>query len=154
MLRGIEPGYESAQARLIMGECGGRLASFKISIEKQRSSPSSSTAPPLPVQLPASAGNNKRQDQLAKQRAENKYHCFVDDHLILKSGLIDKKKGLFARRRMFLLTEGPHLYYVDPVLMVRKGEVPFSPEMRTEAKNFRTFFIHTVMKFIFNGVIN
>ena len=41
-------------------------------------------------------------------------------------GLVDKKKGLVARRRMFLLTDGmedsdlgtqriPHLYYVDPV---------------------------------------
>lgn len=25
-----------------------------------------------------------------------------------------------------------------------KGEVPFSADMRTEAKNFRTFFVHTV----------
>ncbi len=68
----------------------------------------------------------------------------MEDHLILKWGLIDKKKGLFARRRMFLLTEGPRLFYVDPLSMDLKGEVPLSREIRTEAKNFRTFFVHTV----------
>ena len=34
-------------------------------------------------------------------------------------------QGLFARRRMFLLTEGPQLYYVDPVNMVLKGRIPW-----------------------------
>jgi hypothetical protein len=29
-------------------------------------------------------------------------------------GILDKKKGLWSRRRMFLLTEGPRLFYVDP----------------------------------------
>lgn len=53
-------------------------------------------------------------------------------------------QGLFARRRQLLLTEGPHLYYVDPVNKVLKGEIPWSPELRPEAKNFKTFFVHTV----------
>jgi len=34
-------------------------------------------------------------------------------------------QGLFARRRMFLLTEGPRLFYVDAANMVLKGEVPW-----------------------------
>lgn len=45
---------------------------------------------------------------------------------------------------MFLMTEGPHLYYVDPVNMVLKGEVPWSRSVRPEAKNFKVFFMHTV----------
>lgn len=53
-------------------------------------------------------------------------------------------QGLFARRRMLLLTTGPHLYYVDPATMVLKGEIPWSPELRPEPKNFKTFFVHTV----------
>ncbi|EEC15400.1 cAMP-dependent protein kinase catalytic subunit, putative, partial [Ixodes scapularis] len=53
-------------------------------------------------------------------------------------------QGLFARRRMLLLTTGPHLYYVDPAAMVLKGEIPWSPELRPEPKNFKTFFVHTV----------
>lgn len=55
-------------------------------------------------------------------------------------------QGLFARRRQLLLTEGPHLYYVDPVNRVLKGEIPWSSELRPEAKNFKTFFVHTVNK--------
>nr|AXS78241.1 3-phosphoinositide-dependent protein kinase 1 [Anisakis simplex] len=86
---------------------------------------------------------DERERKLNIQRQTHKYHRFVDDHLILKSGLLDKKKGLFARRRMFLLTEGPHIYYVDPVNMELKGKIPFSRRLRTEAKNFRTFFVHT-----------
>ncbi|KAF7630774.1 Protein kinase domain-containing protein [Meloidogyne graminicola] len=93
---------------------------------------------PTPEEL-----ERRRQCQLERQKREHKYHQFVQNNLILKCGLIDKKKGLFARRRMFLLTEGPHLFYVDPVSMHLKGEVPFSAQMRTEAKNFRTFFVHT-----------
>ncbi|VDO49281.1 unnamed protein product, partial [Haemonchus placei] len=84
-----------------------------------------------------------RQRKLEKQRQENPYHMFVQDNLIIRSGLIDKKKGLFSRRRMFLLTEGPHLFYVDPNSMELRGEVPWSPCMRTEAKNFRSFLVHT-----------
>ncbi|XP_076793344.1 3-phosphoinositide-dependent protein kinase 1 isoform X1 [Arvicanthis niloticus] len=70
-------------------------------------------------------------------------HQFVENNLILKMGPVDKRKGLFARRRQLLLTEGPHLYYVDPVNKVLKGEIPWSQELRPEAKNFKTFFVHT-----------
>uniref|UniRef100_A0A8C1MT06 3-phosphoinositide-dependent protein kinase 1 n=1 Tax=Cyprinus carpio TaxID=7962 RepID=A0A8C1MT06_CYPCA len=70
-------------------------------------------------------------------------HQFVENNLIYKMGPVDKRKGLFARRRQLLLTEGPHLYYVDPVNKVLKGEIPWSPELRPEAKNFKTFFVHT-----------
>lgn len=86
------------------------------------------------------------EERLKKQKETNKYHQFVENNLILKQGLIDKKKGFFPRRRMFLLTTGPHLYYVDPANMVLKGEVPFCKEMRTEAKNFRNFYVHVVSK--------
>ena len=93
------------------------------------------------LNLPAKELN----ELLEKQRETNKYHQFVENNLILKQGLIDKKKGFFPRRRMFLLTTGPHLYYVDPANMVLKGQVPFSKDMRTEAKNFRNFYVHVVM---------
>lgn len=73
----------------------------------------------------------------------DKWHNLVEENLILKQGLVDKRKGLFARRRMMLLTRGPHLYYVDPATMVLKGEIPWSAEIRTEPKNFKIFFVHT-----------
>lgn len=83
------------------------------------------------------------QQQLEKQKESSKWHNLVEGNLILKQGLVDKRKGLFARRRMLLLTLGPHLYYVDPVNMVLKGEIPWSPELRVEPKNFKIFFVHT-----------
>lgn len=44
-----------------------------------------------------------------------------------------------------MLTMGPHLYYADPVTMTLKGEIPWSPQLRVEPKNFRIFFVHTVI---------
>ncbi len=38
-------------------------------------------------------------------------HCYLFYAFL---GILDKKKGLWSRRRMFLLTEGPRLFYVDP----------------------------------------
>ncbi|RZF39603.1 hypothetical protein LSTR_LSTR001124 [Laodelphax striatellus] len=81
--------------------------------------------------------------RLKEQEATNQFHRFVDGNLILKQGLVDKRKGLFARRRMLLLTTGPHLYYVDPIGMVLKGEIPWSKELSVEGKNFKVFFVHT-----------
>lgn len=64
--------------------------------------------------------------------------------MILKKGFVNKRKGLFARKRMLLLTTGPRLIYIDPVAMIKKGEIPWSPELRAEYKNFKIFFVHTV----------
>lgn len=83
-------------------------------------------------------------EQRLEAQKSNPYNSFVEGNLILKQGLIDKKKGLFPRRRMFLLTLGPHLYYVDPVTMTLKGEIPWSKDLRPEAKTFKIFFVHTV----------
>lgn len=90
-----------------------------------------------------SISEEQHKEELERQAKENNYHSFVENHLILKQGLLDKKRGLFSRRRMFLLTEGPHLYYVDPVNMVLKGQIPWSRELRPEAKNFHHFYVHT-----------
>lgn len=85
----------------------------------------------------------ERKERLEEQARNNEYHRFTGGNLILKQGLIDKRKGLFARKRMFLLTEGPHLFYVDPYNKVLKGQIPWSKELRTEQKNFKIFFVHT-----------
>ena len=90
-------------------------------------------------------------ERLEKQRLQNIFHRFVENNLILKQGFVDKRKGLFARRRMLLLTTGPHLYYVDASNMVLKGQIPWSKDLKPEAKTFKTFFVHTVsiLYFIF-----
>ncbi|KAK9502612.1 hypothetical protein O3M35_011349 [Rhynocoris fuscipes] len=81
--------------------------------------------------------------KLEEQRRTSPYHHVVFGRLILKQGLLLKRTGLFTRKRMFFLTEGPHLYYADPDSMILKGEVPWSPSMTAEPKTFKILFIHT-----------
>ncbi|XP_065826916.1 putative 3-phosphoinositide-dependent protein kinase 2 isoform X2 [Oscarella lobularis] len=93
---------------------------------------------------PSKQGDNiEREKLLAKQARESPWHRFTNNELIVKTGLVDKRKGLFARRRQLILTDAPHLYYVDPVAMELKGEIPWSSSLRTEMKNFKIFFVHT-----------
>eukprot|EP00094_Tigriopus_californicus_P012740 TCALIF_12315-PA protein Name:"Similar to Pdpk1 3-phosphoinositide-dependent protein kinase 1 (Rattus norvegicus)" AED:0.07 eAED:0.07 QI:0/0/0/0.75/0.33/0.25/4/0/623 len=87
--------------------------------------------------------DEERRRLLDDQSRTNKFHRFVEGNLIIKQGILDKKKGLWSRRRMFLLTEGPHLYYVDPDAMVLKGEIPWDPSIRPEIRDFKIFFVHT-----------
>ncbi|XP_036338191.1 3-phosphoinositide-dependent protein kinase 1 isoform X2 [Rhagoletis pomonella] len=84
----------------------------------------------------------EKQKRLEQQKSD-KWHVFADNEVILKRGYINKRKGLFARKRMLLLTTGPRLIYIDPVQMVKKGEIPWSAELRVEPKNFKIFFVHT-----------
>ena len=81
--------------------------------------------------------DEERSRLLELQKQNNEYHQFVEGNLILKQGILDKKKGLWSRRRMFLLTEGPRLFYVDPKEKVLKGEIQWSADMKTEMKDFR-----------------
>lgn len=78
------------------------------------------------------------------QKEDSKWQQFVEGEVILKQGLVNKRKGLFARKRMLLLTTGPRLFYIDPDKMVKKGEIPMSADVRCETKNFKIFFVHTV----------
>jgi len=87
--------------------------------------------------------DEERSRLLELQKQNNEYHQFVEGNLILKQGILDKKKGLWSRRRMFLLTEGPRLFYVDPKEKRLKGEIRWSADMKTEMKDFRIFFVHT-----------
>lgn len=85
----------------------------------------------------------ERARRLEEQAKSNKWHPFAEGELILKQGFVNKRKGLFARKRMLLLTTGPRLIYIDSVQMVKKGEIPWSSELHVEPKNFKIFFVHT-----------
>ncbi|XP_055327459.1 3-phosphoinositide-dependent protein kinase 1-like [Paramacrobiotus metropolitanus] len=131
----VRPGFDEKQL--------SRLLDLQL-----RDSISKGSPMPTPSPAPTRGGildipPKEYAERLAAQAKSSIWHPFVDNHLILKQGIIDKRKGLFARRRMFLLTTGPHFYYVDPVGMVLKGEIPWSVDMRPEPKNFKTFFVHT-----------
>ena len=63
---------------------------------------------------------------------------------VLHSGLVEKRVGLFARKRQLLLTTKPRLIYFDPAKFVLKGEIPWGPTLRVQVKDRRTFDIHVV----------
>lgn len=85
--------------------------------------------------------------RLEKQKSDI-WHPFTDDELIIWRGFVNKRKGALyvPRRRMLLLTTGPHLIYIDPVQMIKKGEIPWSKDLKVEIKNFKTFYIHTPLR--------
>ncbi|XP_059480964.1 3-phosphoinositide-dependent protein kinase 1 [Neocloeon triangulifer] len=136
----IEPGLDDRQLTRLLG------------LNLRESTPLSSVPEsPAPVQEKSRSkissffhlSDEELKQKLEAQKASSKWNCFVEGNLILKQGLIDKRKGLFARRRMLLLTMGPHLYYVNPTNMVLKGEIPWSSSLRVEARNFKIFLVHT-----------
>lgn len=86
--------------------------------------------------------DDERPRLLAIQERQNPFHRFVRNRLILKQGILFKRRGLFARKRMFLLTEGPHLFYVDIESMALKGEVHWSSFLTLEQKSDKLFFIN------------
>lgn len=81
--------------------------------------------------------------RLKEQEKHSIWHKFVEGNIIIKTGLVDKKKGLFSRRRVLILTEGPHLYYVDPTSMVLKGEIPWTDALSLEVKSSKNWYVYT-----------
>ncbi|CAG8454801.1 12550_t:CDS:10 [Ambispora gerdemannii] len=69
--------------------------------------------------------------------------------LILRAGPINKRKGLFTKRRLLILTDLPRLIYFEQEKqekMSQKGEIYWSSRMVVELKNKKNFFIHTPQK--------
>lgn len=95
------------------------------------------------TRTPSQPDENEREKLLKEQQTNSPWHQFINSELIVKCGLVDKRKGLFSKRRQLILTDGPRLYYVDPVNMVLKGEIPWSSSMRVEIQNWKIFFVHT-----------
>ncbi|PIC36726.1 hypothetical protein B9Z55_015619 [Caenorhabditis nigoni] len=85
----------------------------------------------------------EREAALAVQLHDNEYHLLLDGYLVIKQGILHKKRGFFARKRMFLLTDGPQLVYVDPSNKEARGRVPLTPCMTIEYVNKKLFNIHT-----------
>eukprot|EP00300_Choanocystis_sp_HF-7_P013308 c18244_g1_i3.p1 GENE.c18244_g1_i3~~c18244_g1_i3.p1 ORF type:complete len:233 (+),score=46.78 c18244_g1_i3:620-1318(+) len=62
---------------------------------------------------------------------------------ILMTVLMNKRVGLFARPRQFILTSFPRLLYIHIERMEQRGEVPWSAIVRPEVRNSTTLYIHT-----------
>lgn len=140
----IEPGLGDEQLRRLIGMEIGTSESFSSIQEISRSSTEDDVT--INLNEPKTIldiSTNERVRRLDEQTKSNKWNPFADGELILKQGFVNKRKGLFARKRMLLLTTGPRLIYIDPVQMVKKGEIPWSSQLRVEPKNFKIFFVHT-----------
>lgn len=59
-------------------------------------------------------------DGIAKHLMEGESQVFSD--------LIWKRKGLFSKHRLMILTDYPRLIYFDPTTMVQKGEIPWTKQ--------------------------
>ena len=80
-------------------------------------------------------------DRLKHQELSSNYHKLVDGNLILRQGILSKKVRLVSHRRMFLLTEGPKFYYIDPLTMSLKGEIPFTRDLKTQFRDSKLFLV-------------
>lgn len=72
------------------------------------------------------------------------------DEKVLFDGLITKRRGMFSSplTRHLVLTDHPRLFYLDPVKMVLKGEIPFSKRsdemgLVVKASNPKSFDVST-----------
>lgn len=63
------------------------------------------------------------------------------------TGLIWKRKGLFSRHRLMVLTNKPRLFYVDPATMALKGEIPWDSThpVKCQAMSEYGFDIHSTL---------
>lgn len=139
----MKPGLDKeAMNRILKDQIEGHSDSADEDSELELENDEVTEAPEVNLKV-ADIADQERSRLLEQQQKNNEFHRFVSGRLILKQGLLDKKKGLWSRRRMFLLCEGPRLIYVDPKEMIVKGEIPWSADMKTEMKNFKIFFIHT-----------
>ncbi|KNC47759.1 AGC/PDK1 protein kinase [Thecamonas trahens ATCC 50062] len=101
-------------------------------------------SPEMAAGTDACGGDDSRSrgEKLALQR-QSQWADFVgDDELIVKNGLVFKKKGLSTKKRMLFLTDKPRLFYVDPKKNVVKGEIPWSGDLSPELVSAKKFRIH------------
>lgn len=91
--------------------------------------------------------DEERQQLLARQAKDNPWHKYVNpNELIIKHGPVDKRKGLFSKRRQLILTDTPRLLYVDAEACVVKGEIPWTEDMFPQFKTMSVFFVHTPLR--------
>eukprot|EP00128_Syssomonas_multiformis_P013618 Colp12_sorted_trinity150504_noHs@10578 len=85
-----------------------------------------------------------RKAALAKQATESVWApLLTGSELIVHTSLVNKRKGLFSKKRQLILTDQPRLLYIDPDKMVVKGQIPWNETTKPEFKNTRHFFVHT-----------
>ena len=121
---------------------------------------------PTGLGIPTILSKTDFEKRLVSQRIDrknksNRWATFVDDdELIIKLGYMYKKRGLFSRKRMFLLTgfrffrhcafkknlggkreKLPRLIYIDANSWEKKGEINLHGKIKVHQKSFSRFYI-------------
>jgi len=89
------------------------------------------------------AEEEAKRRKMQEEESEKWKKFLVEDEVILESGLVWKRKGRSVKKRQLIFTNKPRLIYIDPKKMIKKGEIPWSVNLRPEAKNNTAWFIHT-----------
>jgi len=89
------------------------------------------------------AEEEARKKKMQEEESEKWKKFLMEDEVIVESGLVWKRKGRSVKKRQLILTNKPRVIYVDTKKMVQKGEIPWSSNLRPEAKNNTAWFIHT-----------
>eukprot|EP01102_Stenamoeba_stenopodia_P020691 TRINITY_DN8162_c0_g1_i1.p1 TRINITY_DN8162_c0_g1~~TRINITY_DN8162_c0_g1_i1.p1 ORF type:complete len:476 (-),score=96.59 TRINITY_DN8162_c0_g1_i1:24-1451(-) len=98
----------------------------------------------MQISSPSVDGETDRQ-KLLEQQKNSIWGQFLlpNSEVIIETGLVWKKAGLFSKKRQLVLTDLPRLFYVDPDKMVQKGEIPWSAKVVPELKTNKNFWVKT-----------
>jgi len=89
------------------------------------------------------AEEDAKRKKMQEEESEKWKKFLQGDEVILESGLVWKRKGRSVKKRQLILTNKTRIIYIDTKKMVQKGEIPWSANLRPEAKNNISWFIHT-----------
>jgi len=122
------------------------------STDSNRSAIDDASGQGIPFVLPKDEYDSLLKDQsVNRKNVAHKWKDFVENELIIKMGYMEKKRGFFPRKRMFLLTGGkrdvtPRFVYVDATEWTKKGEISFHDKVTLEQKSFSRFYIIDPLK--------
>lgn len=84
-----------------------------------------------------------KSSNLFSSRGDEWQAFLLPNEEIVKSGFVTKRRGLFSKTRMLILTNQPRFVYIDASKMEKRGEISWSSSLYAELKNERTFYVHT-----------
>ncbi|TPX37698.1 hypothetical protein SmJEL517_g00731 [Synchytrium microbalum] len=108
----------------------------------------SSAARPPSGNRPAARSNSQpmtpeRQKTLERQQTSVVSPLLRPNEVLMKYATVNKRKGLFSKRRGLILTDTPRLFFYDEDKIVARSEVPLGHGFRVELKDARHFFLHS-----------
>lgn len=69
-------------------------------------------------------------------------HLLADEKIVF-TGLISKRRGIFAKKRQLILTDLPRFLYFNPITFEKRGQIDWSAGVWAEISGDKAFYIHT-----------